>query len=38
MRPGEENIEASVARRADLAGLWAIWPLTARLGLANARP
>jgi len=35
---GEDNFGASGTGRADLAGLWAIWPLTAMLEVANGRP
>ena len=38
MRLGEDNIGASTTRRADFTALRPIWPLTARFGLANARP
>ena len=35
---GEDNFRASGTKRADFASLWAIWPLTAMLGVANGRP
>jgi hypothetical protein len=38
VRLGEDDIRASGTRRADFTGRRAIWSLTARLGLANARP
>jgi len=38
VRLGEDNIGASGKRLADFTGLRDMWPLTARFGLANARP
>jgi len=38
VRLGEDNIGVSGTRRADFAGLRAIWSLTAGFGLVNAHP
>jgi len=35
---GEVNISVSGTCSADFTGLRSVWPFTARLGLANARP
>jgi len=37
VRLGEDNIGGSATRCTDFTGLRAIWPLTARFGLANGR-